>query len=124
VDKSEPIDMDIEDAFSVLVDSTEERLDISLLDSEGEEIASVSGTLVGPPEAIEQDGQRFGELVVSRDGMRGVVHIPVDPETRCTIAEDGSMTGNLPNGGSWSVTYPDAEPFFLAGKRNRDLRSL
>lgn len=103
-----PIEVDIGDAFSVFVDSTGERVQISLMDSGGGEIAAVSGLLIGP-EAIEQEGQRFGELAVSRDGMTAAIRIPDDPKTQCMIAPDGTVTGLLPTGGGWSVVYPDAK---------------
>ncbi len=110
IDDYGPIDIDIEDAFSFLVDSENEQMRVSLTDAAGDQLALVSGSLNGPPEAVLQDGQRFGELAVSRDGMTTVVRIPADARTQCSIAPDGTLTGRLPNGAGWSIVYPDADP--------------
>ncbi|HEX6782103.1 MAG TPA: hypothetical protein VF125_08750 [Solirubrobacterales bacterium] len=68
----------------------------------GEQIASAAGVLDGL-EAFELEGNRVVEFVFSRDGMSATLHIPVNPDTRCVMASDGSVTGELPDGSRWAV---------------------
>ena len=108
-DKCEPIDIGIEDAFTVFVESAYERVQISLMDIAGEGFALVSGSLLGFPDAVERDGERYGELTVGREGMVAAIRIPDHPGSRCMMTPDGTVTGKLPGGACWSVFYPDSK---------------
>ena len=103
-----PIHIDIRDAFSFLVDSSGEQVQISLLDPNGEEFALASGPLVGFPDAAQRDGQRIGELTVGNEGFAAVIRIPDDPGTECMMAPDGTVMGKLQNDSIWVVFYPDS----------------
>lgn len=97
-----PIDIDIEETLGTFVGATGERLRISLLDSKGEQIASLSGVLSGF-EAIDWEGKWVGNFLFSRDHMSATIRIPIEPETRCMITPDGCVTGELPDGSRWAI---------------------
>lgn len=104
-DDEEPLDVDVEDALGCLGEDTDARL--TLWDSQGEEIASVTGLLDGP-EGITEEGRLYVLYELSQDGMSVTIRFPADPASRCTIAPDGTVTGKLPGGAAWSVVPLDS----------------
>lgn len=104
----DPVEIDIEDAFSAFVDTAGEQMEISFVNAAGEETASASGLLV-KLEGVEEGDKRFAEFTFSPDDGSQIIRIPGDPVTRCVIAPDGSITGTLPDGSGWSVVYPGAD---------------
>src|SRR5215213_3791615 len=98
-----PSEIELAVALGVIVDSTGERRQLRLLDAMGEEVARVTGFLAGP-DWTEEASKSFAELSVSEGGLSATVKIALDPETRCTVGPDGTMTGILPSGATWIAT--------------------
>jgi len=98
-----PLPIELEVAFGMMVDSIDQRRRVNFLDGDGEELASVTGTLIGPGR-VEQEGEYFAEFLVSDGGLSMTVRFALDPESRCTIHVDGTLIGVLPSGASWAVT--------------------
>lgn len=105
-DDQEPVDIDVEAALSCLDDDTYAQL--TLCGPQGREIASVEGLLEGP-EGITEEGQLFALYVLREDGMSVAIRFLADPATKCTVAPDGTVTGRLPDGSTWSVVPLDPE---------------
>jgi hypothetical protein len=105
-----------EDAISELVDN-QEPLRITYFDSEGIEIASVTGTL-GGPKRIDPTGKEseadseedFGEFAFRRDGVTLAARIPMAAETQCAMFPDGVIKGRLPSGATWAIGPLETSP--------------
>jgi hypothetical protein len=102
-DDNAPVNIDPSVAWGVIADSPQEKRRLRLLNAAGDEIVRVSGRLAGPAWVAEK-GEGFVQLLVSSGGLSATVKVALDPETRCTIAEDGTMTGTLPSGATWITT--------------------
>lgn len=89
--------------MGVALESIGKPLRIALMDAVGREVASVAGLLIGP-EGVIQEGERFAEFVVSKDGMAATIRLPVRADSHCTIGPDGVITGRLPSGAAWSIS--------------------
>jgi hypothetical protein len=103
-----PLEIELYEAFGVIADSFQERRRLRLLNTEGVELASVTGVLAGP-DLVKEEGEDFAELLVCDGGLSVRVKIALDPETRCTISPDGTLTGVLPSGATWITTPRWAE---------------
>lgn len=99
----ELLDIGVEEAMSELVDCAGERYLVLLEDADGREVASIAGPMI-PPEKVEWKGASLTRFGVCRDGYEATVRLPMDPDSQCTLAPDGTLTGELPNGASWSIT--------------------
>lgn len=82
----------------VLEDSPDEPRRVRLLNPAGEETARLSGVLA------VKSGEGSTRLVVRHGALSATVTIPLDPDTRCLIRPDGTMTGHLPNGATWTTS--------------------
>lgn len=101
-----PLEAELAVVVGVLEDSPAEPRRVRLLDAAGEKMARLSGILSVEP------GEGFERLV--RDGpLSAAVRIPLDPDTRCTTSPDGTVTGTLPNGATWTTT-----PLWARGLRS------
>ena len=98
-----PLAIELDEALGAIMDSTAERRQFRLLDAMGEELARVTGVLVGP-DWVEEEGERFAELRVCDRGLSARVKIALDTATACTISPDGTLTGTLPSGAAWVTT--------------------
>jgi|SRR4051812_14302852 len=98
-----PSEIELAVALGVIEDSTAERWQLRLLNAMGQEVARVRGVLAGP-DWTEEASESFAELSVSEGGLSVSVKIALDPETRCTVSPDGTMTGTLPSGATWITT--------------------
>ena len=85
--------------IGVLHDSLDEPRRVRLLDTDGEERARLSGVLTF------EEGEGWVRLSAQEgDGLVAALTIPLDPDTRCTISSEGTMTGTLPDGSMWMTT--------------------
>ncbi|HEX5592293.1 MAG TPA: hypothetical protein VFX35_02960 [Solirubrobacterales bacterium] len=98
-----PLKIELREALGVIADSPNEGRRLRLLDAAGDEIASLTGRLVGPA-WVAAKGEQVAELSVSGGGLSARVKIPLDSKTRCTISPDGTLTGTLPGGAQWITT--------------------
>jgi hypothetical protein len=81
----------------VIADSMPERRRLRLLDAMGEEVARVSGVLIGP-DWVEEEGEPYAALFLSERAV-GDSEDPAGPHaTACTINREGTMIGTLPSG--------------------------
>lgn len=99
----QPLEIGVHEAFGVIADSPFQRRRLRFLNTKGVEVACLTGLLAGPGWVMEDDKQ-FVELLVSAGpGLLATVKIALDPDTRCTISPDGTMTGTLPTGAMWTT---------------------
>jgi len=99
-DDDEPVEIGVREALGVFHDSPDEARRVRLLDTAGEERARLSGVL-----AWEQGDGWVRFTADEGGGLSAALTIPVDLDTRCTNASDGTITGTLPSGATW-ITSP------------------
>jgi hypothetical protein len=95
--EAEPLEIGLREALGVLEDSPDEPRRVRLLNAAGEETARLSGVL-----AVEA-GEGATRLVARHGALSAAVTIPLDPDTRCTTSPEGTITGTLPSGASWTT---------------------
>jgi len=90
---------DLRVVLGVFADSPDEPRQVRLLSADGQERAVLTGVLAW------DEGEGWVRFTADEGGgLAASLTIPVDPATRCTIREDGTMTGTLPGGASWIST--------------------
>lgn len=105
--KEDPIEMELLDAFDMMVESGSlYRHRLRLLDTESAEIASVTGTMMLGSDRLNEGD--WAEVAISDGGFTATLRIPLDPGTTCTVDRDGVVVAKLPSGASW-VWEPDIE---------------
>lgn len=102
-EEGQPLVIELAVVLAVIADSQNEARRLRLLNATGKEIASLTGMLAGPA-WVAARGEQVAELHISSGGLSAMVKIPLDEGTRCTTAEDGTMTGTLPSGAKWIMT--------------------
>jgi len=85
--------------LGLIADSPNQPRRARLLDAAGEERARLSGLLTW------EEGEGWVRLVADQgDGLSASLTIPLDPDARCAIEPDGTMTCTLPSGATWITT--------------------
>jgi hypothetical protein len=101
-EEGRPLPEDVRVVLGIIMDSPNEPRKVRLLDPRGEERARLVGLL-----AWDQ-GDGWVKLTADEGGgLSASLTIPVDDDTRCTTAPDGTMACTMPTGAMWITTPLD-----------------